>query len=277
MRFGFLLRPGWLALTAGVLVFAVACFTLLAPWQFRRHAERQATNAAVATSMRTGPVPLAHALPAGAAPGPGSEWQQVRLTGRYLAAAETVVRLRTVLGKPAFEVLTPFRLADGGTVLVDRGFLRPGPGLRVPDYPPPPGGQVTLIGRLRADEAADTDRAPVRQDGRTQVYAASSAAMSQAVGVPLRPGYVQLNAGQPGVLGALPLPRLEAGPFFAYALQWIAFGVMAVLGWAYFVWREAGGTVAPRRSVAEALREPEDCSAPAAVAGAERRSQRQGQ
>ena len=32
----FLLRPGWLAFVAAVLGFVVACYTLLAPWQFEQ-------------------------------------------------------------------------------------------------------------------------------------------------------------------------------------------------------------------------------------------------
>ncbi len=31
VRVGFLLRPGWVALTAGVVLFAIACFTARAP------------------------------------------------------------------------------------------------------------------------------------------------------------------------------------------------------------------------------------------------------
>ena len=68
------------------------------------------------------------------------------------------------------------------------------------------------------------------------------------------------------MLGALPLPDLDAGPFLSYALQWIAFGTMAILAWLYFTWREIkpGGVLAedkrdrPRRvSVAQQIAEEE--------------------
>ncbi len=239
MRWRFLLRPGWLALTAAVICFTIAAFTLLAPWQFRRAAERADRNAGIESSFTTPPQPLRSVLAAHTAPTHATEWRQAQVTGHYLPEAEMVVRLRTVQGEPAYEVLVPLRLADGSSILVDRGYLRPAEGVRIPAYPPAPGGEVTVTGRLRADEQDPQDGEVVQQDGHRQVYAVSTRTVSTATGVRLEPGYLQLVDGSPGVLSALPLPQLDPGPSFAYALQWIAFGVMAPLGLAYFAWREA--------------------------------------
>jgi len=270
-----LLQPGWLGLTLVVLVFAGACFTLLAPWQFHRHEERQRTNEALGGSVGATPVAYESDLP---------QWRRVRLTGRYLPDAETVVRLRTVQGEPAFEVLTPLRLTDGRVVLVDRGFLRPERGVRVPAFPAAPPGEVTLVARMRTGETDPQRRPAFRDDttdGHRQLYAIDTGIVAAATGLDLEPGYVALDDGQPGVLGALPLPQLDAGPFLSYALQWIAFGTMALLGWAYFSWRELrpGGTLAgsgpqakpgtrPRRlSVAERIAEEEAREAGALPSG----------
>lgn len=239
MRWRFLLRPGWLALTAMVICFAVAAFTLLAPWQFRRAAERADRNSAIEHSFGTAPKPLREVLAVHAAPTQGTEWRQVQATGHYLPDAEMVVRLRTVQGEPAYEVLVPLQLADGSSILVDRGYLRPAEGVRVPAYPPVPGGEVTVTGRLRADEQDPQGGEVVQHDGHRQVYAVSTRTVTAATGVPLEPGYVQLADGAPGVLSALPLPQLDPGPSYPYALQWIAFGIMAPLGLVYFAWREA--------------------------------------
>jgi cytochrome oxidase assembly protein ShyY1 len=239
MRWRFLLRPGWLALIAAVICFAFAAFTLLAPWQFRRAAERADRNSAIEHSFSASPQPLREVLPAHTAPTQATEWRPVRASGHYLPSAEMVVRLRTVQGEPAYEVVIPLQLADGSNVLVDRGYLRPAEGVRVPNYPPVPGGEVTVTGRLRADEPDPQGGEVVQQDGHRQVYAVSSRTVSAATGVRLEPGYLQLMDGSPGVLSALPLPQLDPGPSFAYALQWIAFGTMAPLGLIYFAWREA--------------------------------------
>ncbi len=258
VRLRLLLRPGWLLLALVVVSFAAACFTLLAPWQFQRHEDRKATNAAVAASFDAAPVPLA-----GVEPGPRSEWRRVTLTGSYLPEAEALARLRTVQGAAAFEVLTPFRLTDGSVVLVDRGFVRPVEGVRVPGFDAAPAGEVDLSARVRTGETNSQNRPAFDEDGRRQVYSIDPATVGAAAGLDIRPGYLQLEAGSPGVLGALPLPQLEAGPFLSYALQWIAFGAMTLLGLVYFTWREVkpGGALTedrPRkRSVAEILAEDE--------------------
>lgn len=264
VRLRLLLRPGWLALTALVLIFAGVCFTLLAPWQFNRHEQRSATNDAISSSANAAPVDIDTVRA-----GTSDEWQTVRVTGRYLVEDEVVARLRTVLGQPAFEVLTPFELSDGSAVLVDRGYIRPVQGnqaVAVPDFAEPPEDTVTITARVRADERDPRDRNAEERDGRLQVYAVGSGVVEQATGLDLRPNYLQLNSGNPGALAALPLPDLDAGPFLSYALQWIAFGTMALLAWLYFTWREIkpGGVLAtapterPRRvSVAQQIAEEE--------------------
>jgi cytochrome oxidase assembly protein ShyY1 len=252
----FLLRPGWLALTAVVILFAVACFAVLAPWQFDRHAERKATNEAITRSASASPAPVQDLRQP-------TEWRTVSATGTYLTDDELVARLRTVQGEPAFEVLTPFRLADGSVVLVDRGFVRPDQG-EVPRYGDPPTGEVTITARFHPDERDPRSR----EAPPGQVYAVDSRAAASTTGLEIDPGYLALTDGSPGVLTALPLPELETGPFLSYALQWITFGVMALLAWLYFTWREikpGGVLTAPRdrperprrQSVAQQIAEEE--------------------
>ncbi|HEY8374427.1 MAG TPA: SURF1 family protein [Pseudonocardiaceae bacterium] len=238
MRLKVLLRPGWLALTVVVAAFATICFTLLAPWQYQRHEERVQLRDSVQAASTTAPVELSQLLAPDQAPDQNVEWRQVTLTGTYLPDAEVVVRLRSVQGKPAYEVLTPLRLADGSTALVNRGFVRPEEGTRVPDYPAPPTGTVTVTALVRADEGGNEQRQAFVQDGHRQVYSANSRTVAEAVGLDLRPGIFQLTADQPGVLNALPLPDLSLGPHLAYSLQWAAFGVMAIAGWCYYAYRE---------------------------------------
>ncbi|CAM4000577.1 SURF1 family cytochrome oxidase biogenesis protein [Kibdelosporangium persicum] len=254
MRLRNLLRPGWLGLTALVIVFATACFTLLAPWQFDRHEARKTQNDEI-TFSRTAPT---------VAWQPGiKEWRLVSATGEFLQSEEVIARLRTVQGEPAFEVTVPFRLTDGRVVLVDRGFLRPEQS-RLPGYQAPPTGQVQLLARQRVDETDSENRdAFTDEDGKRQAWAVDSRTVARATGLRIEPGYLQLEKDSPGVLGPLPLPELDAGPYFSYALQWIAFGAMAILGWLYFTWRELlpGGALSterPRkRSVAEMVAEEE--------------------
>lgn len=244
-RLGFLLRPGWLALVFAVIVFAGACFWILSPWQFGRNAERVAQNSDVANAVNDPAVPLRALLPAGTQARPAQQWREVTLAGRYLPADETVARLRQVNDDPAYEVLTPFRLDDGTTLLVDRGYVTPDNG-RVPNYPPPPAGHVRLTARVHPQES-DPHRPPLTENGRRETYSINPAVVTALTGQSLEPGYVALVDGQPGGLGVLPLPQVDSGPFLSYALQWIVFGVMALAGLGYFTWREIkpGGALTP--------------------------------
>jgi cytochrome oxidase assembly protein ShyY1 len=252
----FLLKPGWLALTVVVFAFAGSCFTLLAPWQFSRNADREAQNSALQASSTAQPKPLAEVLPGNTAPDSHTEWHLVTLTGSYLPANEVVARLRTVQGEAAFEVLTPFRTGDGSVLLVDRGYLRPNDRSAVPPYAAPPPGVVRVVARDRVDESDPKNRdafADASTAGKLQSYVVNSQVVARASKLDIRSGYFQLDNGQPGVLAALPLPQTDAGPFFSYALQWIAFGTMAILGWMYFTVRELkpGGALTTEQPVRE--------------------------
>jgi cytochrome oxidase assembly protein ShyY1 len=270
VRLRFLLRPSWLGLTLAVFIFATLCFTLLSPWQFGRDDEQVTQNTALQSSFTAQPRPLTEILPGDDEPDQRTEWHKVSVTGSYLPQAEVIARLRTVQGEPAFEVLTPFRATTGQVVLVDRGYLRPDDRSRVPAYPAPPAGEVTVAARARADETDPKNRnafADASTDGRLHSYTVDSRVVSRATNLPIRAGYFQLDENQPGVLGALPLPQLDSGPFFSYALQWIAFGTMAILGWLYFTIRELrpGGALTVerpqrerRKSVAQILAEDEE-------------------
>ncbi|PKW15082.1 cytochrome oxidase assembly protein ShyY1 [Saccharopolyspora spinosa] len=266
VRLKFLLRPGWLGLIALVVVFASLCFTLLAPWQFSRSDEAQARNNAISESFHASPKPLAEVLPIGQVPDQRTEWSQVVMHGRYLAEGETLAWQRTVLGEPAFEVLTPFRLDDGTTVLVDRGFIRPVNGTQAPDYAAAPAGDLTLTARVRTDEQDSKQRPMFDHDGHRWAYAVNAETIANGTGIALRPGYLALNEGQPGVLEPLPLPRLESGPYFSYALQWIAFGIMAIIAIGYLVYSELRTDARPawrnRTDADSTADEPADGPAP---------------
>jgi cytochrome oxidase assembly protein ShyY1 len=231
----FLFKPGWIAFVLVVIAFVVACYTLLAPWQFRRNAEQAEQNHQIAASFANPPRPLEDLVPAGSAPGPAVEWRQAVVRGQYLPADEAVVRLRTVLGRPAFEVLTAFRTEDGRIVAVDRGYVRPGEDRHVSVFPPAPAGTIALTGRIRLDESDPDHRASLDSGGHRQLYAASSQLLAQAIGAPVATGYLQLIDGQPGGLGVLPLPDSDSGPFLSYAWQWLSFGAMAIFGLVYFI------------------------------------------
>lgn len=236
-RLGFLLRPQWLALIVVVLAFAYLCFTVLAPWQLGKNTKTSRENSQIANSLQAEPVPLTDILPHQDSTS-DDQWRRVTATGRYLPEGQVLARLRVIEGEPAFEVLTPFAVEGGPTILVDRGYVRPVEGSGVPAIDPPPTDTVSITARLRDSEAVATGKEPFRADGALQVYSINTGQVSQLTGTPLAGSYLQLVDNQPGGLGAIPLPHLDAGPFLSCGIQWIAFGIIAPIGLGYFMYAE---------------------------------------
>jgi cytochrome oxidase assembly protein ShyY1 len=234
-RLAFLLKPQWLALYVVVIAFAYLCFTVLAPWQLGKNTRTERENAQISSSLSADPVPVTTYLPHQDSAAPDAQWHRVTATGHYLPAAQVLVRLRVIEGDPAYEVLVPFAVDGGPTVLVNRGYVKPTDGSKVPEIAAAPSGTVTVIARLRDGEGVPQGKSPLREDGAQQVYSINPAQITSLTGVPLTGSYMQLVGGQPGVLAEIPLPTLDAGPFLSYGIQWIAFGIVAPIGVGYFV------------------------------------------
>jgi cytochrome oxidase assembly protein ShyY1 len=232
-----ILTPGWLGVLALAVVFAGACWFVLAPWQYGRHVERVALNEQIASALAADPVPVGELLTTAAGPPAAAEFRLVTATGSYLADEQVFVRLRQANGTSASEVVVPFELTDGTRMLVNRGYFANDSltaGMRPADLPP---GQVTVTGRVRPDQPDPLDRPRQTADGRVDVYGISSAdLLGSAPGARL--GFVQLVAGAPGVLDEIGLPDRDGGPFLSYAVQWAVFGAVALLTAGFFAYRE---------------------------------------
>ncbi len=238
-RLTFLLRPGWIALALVVAMFTYLALTVLAPWQLGKNTRTAHENSQIEAALTAAPVPVTSVLPQQDSSAPDAQWQPVTATGRYLPDAEVLARLRVIGGAPAYEVLTAFAVQDGPTVLVNRGYVRPNQGTAVPPVADPPNGTVTVTARLRDSETAPADdRQPFTEAGFQQVYAIDTSQIARLTSTPLTGSYLQLKESQPGSLEVLPLPKLDAGPFLSYGIQWIAFGIVAPLGLGYFVYSE---------------------------------------
>jgi cytochrome oxidase assembly protein ShyY1 len=81
------------------------------------------------------------------------------------------------------------------------------------------------------------------------------------IDAPLTSSYLQLVDNQPGGLGVIGLPHLDAGPFLSYGIQWITFGVVAPILLGYFVYAE----VQARRAEKAQGARPAEKPAPATV------------
>lgn len=259
-RWSFVFKPGWVALALVVVAFAYLCFTVLAPWQLGKNTTTSRENHQIEASLSADPVPVTTFLPHQDSAAPDSQWRRVTATGHYLPVPPVLARLRVIGGAPAYEVLAPFAVDGGPTVLVNRGYAKPVQGTAVPPIAAPPTGTVTITARLRDSETAPADKPPFAEGGGLmQAYAIDIKQVATATGTPLTGSYLQLVENQPGGLGVIELPQLDAGPFLSYGIQWIAFGILAPIGLGYFVYAE----IRTRRQESAAARAAEQTPAAA--------------
>ncbi|MCS0498269.1 SURF1 family cytochrome oxidase biogenesis protein [Protaetiibacter mangrovi] len=227
----------WSAYLALTVVFAVAC-GLLSWWQWARRAETAAENLRVAQNYDADPRAIDDVLPALDAWDEGDEWTRVELHGTYLTDEALLVRNRVLGGQPGFEQLVPLQLEDGTVVVIDRGWLPVGNGVdALPDVvPQPPAGQVDVIARLRGAEP----ELPGRTAPAGQISSIDVATIVDDLGVDGYTGaYGVVASEDPAVAempAAAPRPEEDEGMHLSYALQWIAFGVLAFIG-LFWAWR----------------------------------------
>jgi cytochrome oxidase assembly protein ShyY1 len=243
----FLLSSRWLGLLALAVVAAVAC-VLLGSWQWDRREQRLARNAEVVGNYDRDPVPLEQALPDLGRFPEGATWTPVEVEGEYVEDATVLVRNRTRDGRPGYQVLVPLRSADGPVLVVDRGFLPVGQTGEGPDeVPAPPSGEVTVVARLRAPEPTDQRGAPAGQAQRINP-AALAAALAESSGGRFEASdvvtgaYADVAAEDPRPAQAPapePRPALDEGPHLSYALQWVVFGIGALVGFVVLARRTA--------------------------------------
>nr|WP_210303989.1 SURF1 family protein [Rhizobium esperanzae] len=111
-----------LPVATGILVLiALAILISLGTWQVERLHWKEGLLADIAARQVAAPVPLAE-IEAMAASGGDIEYRKVTATGRYINNKERHF-FATWRGQTGFYVYTPLELADGRTLLVNRGFV----------------------------------------------------------------------------------------------------------------------------------------------------------
>ena len=234
----FALSRRWLGYLALVIVFAVAC-VFLSQWQFARYEEESIRVERIERNWDAAPVSLRQVMPTLDTFEADETWQPVAVTGRYLADQQVLVRNRPLDSRVGFEVLVPLRLDDGTVLVIDRGWIAAGSAQDAPDaVPAPPEGQVTVTARIKPGEPA----IPGRSAPEGQLATIDLDALATTVGGDVyTSGYGVLADEQPAPASSprpIPMPRIEQGPNLSYALQWVAFGVLAFIGLAWAVRRE---------------------------------------
>ena len=226
----------WLTMLAVAAIFAVACF-FLGRWQWGKHVDSSANADRINSHYYASPVPLSKAMPrADVNLTQAQEWTMVTATGRYAASHLMLVRNRPNYGVFGYEVVIPLELADGTSILVDRGWIPNGPTASEPSRPPiTPAGVITVTGWLRPGEPSLGHKMSNGQLASINLNEAHT-----QTGIRLDGAYLirRSETVPPGerIEHPQPLapPVTDLGPYLAYALQWwLALPVGFVL---VFVW-----------------------------------------
>lgn len=230
-----------------VLMLALAATCVwLGSWQMQRLAEKDALIAAVAARLNADPIPVPPADQWNSLDLEALNFQPVALTGtfRYNQTVTVFTSLANARGPasgPGYWVVTPFALAEGGTVFVNRGFIPEDFQEAAVTDPQGEDGLVTISGLLRPREAAGfmtpgpntSDRIEwVRDPERL-------AAMVDPALAPFAPFYVDLPAGPAGELPqggetVVEFPNNHLG----YAYTWYGFAIVAVVMLGFWLARQ---------------------------------------
>jgi cytochrome oxidase assembly protein ShyY1 len=228
-----LTRPRYAALAIVALLVAAACVRL-GMWQWHRHEERQARNAAIELSERSAPRTLDEAINGNSIP---LEWSRVTAIGRYDASEQVLLRYRPLQGQRGFHVLVPLVTADGRALLVDRGFLAGQAPTDDHAIPEPPSGTVQVVGRVQLSEPGlgrDADTGTIRR--------VDLGGLADDLPHPLYPVWMQLVSERPEPeqpLQPYGPPSTGLGFHLSYAVQWWIFAVMALAGFVLLLRAEA--------------------------------------
>ncbi|MGE0352892.1 MAG: SURF1 family protein [Gemmatimonadales bacterium] len=223
-----------------ILIVAAVCVRL-GLWQSHRLVERRALNAVYAARRAMPPLHLpGDPLPADSG---GLTERRLRVTGRYDAANQTVLRGMPYRDAPGVHLITPLRIAGSDSaVLIDRGFVPAADAVHPDLNVPPDTGVVTVSGLALALRTLPDSGQPVTSGELLTWRRLDWAALERRLGYPLLDVFLLASRppegrGEGSFPIAIPEPELTDGPHLSYAIQWFAFATIAVVGGAILIWR----------------------------------------
>ena len=132
-------------------------------------------------------------------------------------------------------MLTPFTATSGSTIWVNRGwFQAEGAATLMPSIPPAPTGPESIVGDWRTFESASPEDLQGLPAGMSPAVAPEVLPVAQTA-----PGYLPLVTPAQEGLTVLPAPEIDEGQNISYAVQWLLFAAVAMVGWFIFLRREA--------------------------------------
>jgi surfeit locus 1 family protein len=223
------------ALPTLATIGALLVFVAAGQWQQRRMHEKEALRAEFDAAAALAPVALA--AQTGSIGWNALRYRRVTATGEYDARRQILLDNRVHEGHAGYHVLTPLVLTDGRTVLVNRGWTPQGASRAVLPQLPPPGGLVTVQGRIAIPSAGafelatDSASGPVWQNLDLGRFSATT-------GMGLLPVIIEAidappaSARDDGLVRDWPAPDFGVEKHEIYMVQWYALAVLSIVLWA---------------------------------------------
>ena len=210
-------------------LLGAALFIQLGRWQWHRAAASQALQRAFAQGSGA-----PEELPGGdLAPLP--RYSGVQVSGRYDSAHQFLLDNMSHAGQPGYEVLTPLRLTDGRTLIVNRGWIPLTESRRqLPDVSLPQTRGTRIAGRLDnlPRPGISLGHAPPAADAPWPKLTSfpTMADLSAALGQPLAARVLLLDPRSPfGYLRDWQPGGMSPAQHLSYAFQWWAFAALALV------------------------------------------------
>jgi cytochrome oxidase assembly protein ShyY1 len=218
-------------------------FQALSNWQWHRLQDRQLANVAIQEQINKEPVAISEILIDGGESKTvpdDSQWRTVEMTGTWLQEDQVLVRKKSLESDLGLWVVTPLELADGTVVMINRGWTAAAnSAIDSPVVAEVPLGTIEVLGRLR-DVTERTKPAPTDlPEGQVDRIIPLEIVDSPET---LSNAYVEMTASRPESMSSeirmLPAPEVTEGAHRSYAIQWIFFEIMTVIGWIILVRNE---------------------------------------
>ncbi len=230
-----------LVLPASFALVAIVVFIGLGTWQIQRKAWKEALIERLEQRLSAPPIDLPPRERWAKLDPANDEFRRVKFSAAFVPGAEALVytsgsALRSDVFGSGYWVWAPARLAGGGLVVVNRGFVPEGrQDMATPEAGVSP-GHVELLGVMRWPESRGTF-SPQDDPGRNLYFVRDPAAIAAAKGWgEVAPFYVELESPHPP--GGLPRP----GPLkpnlrndhLQYAITW--YGLALVVAGMFAFW-----------------------------------------
>ena len=237
------------AIFAVCLMLLAAALAALGTWQVQRLAWKRDLIARVDQRVHAAPVPVPAPADWDKVNAAADEYRRVTAVGMLANDKETLVYASTALG-PGYWVMTPLRLADGTSILANRGFVpteRRDPASRREGQP---SGPVEITGLMRMTEP----KGSLLQSNNLAAdrwYSRDVAAIAEKRGVSaVAPYFIDADA-TPNPDG-LPVGGLTVVHFpnnhLLYAITWYGLGAMVLILLVFILRGERGSRDPAERS-----------------------------